>query len=125
MKHIALLFVFVAIVFLTGCDIFPEWRQSIKDQASQTIDGVKRSAEDINSQFQQTRQSVETKIDEVQSALREVREAGQQVGEAIDAVQRVTGGNLSQTASSTVVATSTENVSPPSLEGASMQTGTN
>lgn len=80
------------IVGLGGCQWLDSLRDSIRGQIDQTYQNINEKVQEAGRQYENTKQSIERKIDDVQNAARQVREASTEVGEAIDAVRRVTNG---------------------------------
>ncbi|MEK7524428.1 MAG: hypothetical protein AAB588_05370 [Patescibacteria group bacterium] len=86
-KQLALVLVLVGL--LSGCQFLDNLRAKILKQTSDTASGITKTVENVNSQIKKTKDSVEKKVNDVRNAVKEV-------GEAVDAVKKVTGEDGAQ-----------------------------
>ena len=71
-------------VLLSGCATLDSWRDSIRQKASTAYDKAQETAEEVGYKYEETKNAVTEKVEDV-------RDAAQEVKEAVDAVEKVTG----------------------------------
>lgn len=91
--------VIAILVALSGCETLDRWRDSLRNQASQTYENINNQVERAGEQMERTRQAIDQKVQDVRDAADKIKDAGNQVGEAVDAVRRVTGGGTTSAGS--------------------------
>lgn len=82
------------LVLLSGCEFLDNLRAKILGQIDTTTSRVTQKAKEIQEQAEKTRAAVSQKVQDVQNAVREV-------GEAVDAVKKVTDGTTTEEKKST------------------------
>lgn len=92
MKSLLKLFVFLNLMIaLSGCEALSAWRDTFKKKTSETFGRASQKVDEIGTQFEKTKESVNKKAREIQQAAKEVQEAAKEVQEAVEAVKKVTG----------------------------------
>ncbi|MBI5412735.1 hypothetical protein HZA42_00105 [Candidatus Peregrinibacteria bacterium] len=86
--------VILLIVALSGCEFLSNLREKIWGKADDVATQVTKKVEDVTAQVKKTKDAVDKKVTEVQDAAKKVQEA-------IDALQKVTGGFESGTTTGT------------------------
>ena len=72
------------VTLLSGCgEAFFAWRDGVRKQASETVDNVGKKVQEVSDQVEKTRAAVEQKVNDVNDAVKKV-------GDAADAVKKVT-----------------------------------
>ena len=72
------------VAMLSGCaEGFFAWRDGVRKQASDTVDSVGKKVQEVSDQVEKTRAAVEQKVNDVNDAVKKV-------GDAADAVKKVT-----------------------------------